>query len=346
MHWLDSYFDNRTQTVKGGTNTKAVPFGVVQGGTLGPTMFNLFMNDLASHVHFGRLYSYADDSQLEHCSKPDELSQLKSQIESYLKQLSRWFHTNGLKVNPAKTEFLLAGSPASTAKASTFSVDFQGVPLSQSENIKILGVHFDRYLNWEKQVSSVVQKCNGSIVTIRKLNLPSETTKMFIQSLVFPIFTYCLPVWAPKTVTARKRVEKVINFAVRTVTGLKKFDHVSRARMDLGWLTFNAMIDFRDVQRLHHVMWNRRASQRLKALIETRSQVSLRPTRATADETALQIPRCRLQSTKLSFPHRAIRSWNRLPAEVRRSRVKVFRRKTRKMMASTDWTISVYDGEM
>ena len=59
-HWLESYFADRIQTVKGGTSTEAVPFGVVEGGTLGPTMFNLFMNDLATHIHFGRLYSYAD----------------------------------------------------------------------------------------------------------------------------------------------------------------------------------------------------------------------------------------------------------------------------------------------
>ena len=293
-HWLESYFADRTQTVKGGTSTEAVPFGVVQGGTLGPTMFNLFMNDLATHIHFGRLYSYADDSQLEHCAKPDELSQLKRHIEADLGQLSRWFHSNGLKVNPTKTEFLLAGTQASTAKVSALTVNFEGVPLRHSESITILGVHFDSHLNWEKQVSSVAQKCNGTIVTIRKLKLPSETTKMLIQALVFPLITYCLPVWAPRSVNVRKIIENVINFAVRTVTGLRKFDHVSGARSNLGWLPFEAMIDLRDVQRIHHVLWNRNGSQQLRALVETRSQLSLRPTRATADETVLLVRKCRL----------------------------------------------------
>ena len=207
---------------------------MVQGGTSGPNMFNLFMDDLATHIHFGRLYSYADDSQLEHCAKPDELSQLKRHIEADLGQLSRWFHSNGLKVNPTKTEFLLTGTPASTAKVSALTVNFEGVPLRHSESIQILGVHFDSHLNWEKQVSFVAQKCNGTIVTIRKLKLPSETTKMLIQALVFPLITYCLPVWAPRSVTVRKRIEKVINFAVRTVTGLRKFDHVSGVRSNLG----------------------------------------------------------------------------------------------------------------
>ena len=178
--------------------------------------------------------------------------------------MSRWFHSNGLKVNPTKTEFLLAGTPANIAKMSDVSVKFEGVPLRCSENIKILGVHFDSHLDGEKHVNAVVQKCNRSILSIRKLNLPRETTKMLIQALVFPIITYCLPVWAPKSKSLRKRVEKVLNFAVRAVTGLRKFDRVSGARSGLGWLTFDAMIDLRDVQRVHHIMWHSDASQLLR----------------------------------------------------------------------------------
>ena len=179
----------------------------------------------------------------------------------------------------------------------------------------------------------VAQKCSGAIVTIRKLNLPRETTKMLIQALVFPMIMYCLPVWAPKFKTLRNRIEKVINFAVRTVTGLRKFDHVSRARAELGWLTFDAMIGLRDVQRIHHIMWHRDASQQLRALLETRSQVSLRLTRSTADETMLHFPKCCLQSTKLSFPHRAVATWNRLPQDMRVSRAAAFKRKMCKFLA-------------
>ena len=37
--------------------------------------------------------------------------------------------------------------------------------------------------------------------------------------------------------TNEARLAKVINFATRVVTGLRKFDHVSRARVDLGLCT-------------------------------------------------------------------------------------------------------------
>ena len=43
-HLLRSYclFRELDPDCEGGTGTEEVPFGVVQGGTLGPTIFNLF----------------------------------------------------------------------------------------------------------------------------------------------------------------------------------------------------------------------------------------------------------------------------------------------------------------
>ena len=112
-----------------GEQHKEVSFGVFQGGTLGPTMFNLLTNDTVSHIQFGHLFSYVEDSQLVHCAKPDDLFQLKCHIEDYLCRLARWFNSNGLKVNPTKTEFLITGTTANTTKVSDWAVSFQCVPL-------------------------------------------------------------------------------------------------------------------------------------------------------------------------------------------------------------------------
>ena len=154
-----------------------------------------------------------------------------------------------------------------------------------------------------------------------------------METLMFPILRYCLPVWAPKTQILRNRIEKVINFAVRSVTGLRKYDHASRARTELGWVTFEEMIKLRDVHRIYHMMWNDEGSERLRSLIERRSQVSLRSTRASDDETVLHTGRCRLQATKSSFPHRAVATWNSLPSSVRRCSAVSFRKEALSCLA-------------
>ena len=131
----------------------------------------------------------------------------------------------------------------------------------------------------------------------------------------------------------RNLMEKVINFAVRTVIGLKTYDHISQARTELEWVTFEAMIKLRDVHCIYHIMWNDEGSARMRSLIERRSQVSLRSTRTSDDETVLHTSRCRLQATKSSFPHRAVATWNSLPSSVRRSSAVRFKKEAQSCLA-------------
>ena len=222
---------------------------------------------------------------------------------------------------------MIAGTPRSTDRAASLTVQFDDVQLHHSNKIKILGVTIDQHLNFESQTGEVAQRCNRTIASIRKLNFPKDISQKVIQALVFPFVTYCLPAWAPSTQKQRKRIQKVLNFAVRTATGLRKYDHVSQSRRDLGWMSFEEMIAMRDAQRIHFIMWNDESSQQIKSLIETRAQVSERQTRSTVDESVLQIPRCRLQTTKMMFPHRAVMTWNGLPRNLRRGSMAALKKK-------------------
>ena len=330
-HWIENYFTGRTQTVKGGQQSRDVPFGVVQGGTLGPIMFSLYTNDLASHITYGKLISYADDSQILHSGDPKSLHNFREKIEADLSAVSRWFTCNGLKVNPTKTEFIILGTKRNTDHTRSFEVNFNDVMLKQSGKIKILGIEVDQNLTWESQCGKVAQKCNYTVASIRKLNFPKQTTATILQALMFPLITYCLPVWAPGTVDLRNRIQKAINFGIRVSSGLRKRDHITQSRKDLKWMTFDEWIDLRDAQRIQSIIFNERAPEALKSLVEKRSQTSQITTRAVTDGLILNTARCRLESTKRSFPYRAVHVWNSLPRSVReKSSAAAFGRQARK----------------
>ena len=157
-HWLLDYFAGRTQSVEGSTTTE-VTYGVVQGSILRPIMFNIFTNDLSCHLsRHASVISYADDSQIIHSSRPTPSDQAElrlTAVEADLTELSAWFTSNGLKVNPSKTELMLFGTAPSLKKAADFSIRFDGVNLKQGQNIKILGVVLDPELSMKQQVSNV-----------------------------------------------------------------------------------------------------------------------------------------------------------------------------------------------
>ena len=218
------------------------------------------------------------------------LASLRSRVETDLAAISQWFHCNGLKINPSKTELIVLGTPAQTSKAANLNITFGDVQLLPSDCVKILGVYLDKNLTWQKHTGKVSQRCFGILVTINKLKhvLSRSTNKTLIELLVFPHILYCLPAWAPTTDLQRKRVDKVINFAVRVATGKRKYDHVTESRSSLGWLTLSQTVFVRDCIRLYRAIHETDGPRAIRDLIRRRSEISQRSTRATSDGTILQ----------------------------------------------------------
>ena len=110
--WFESYLDTRTQSVRindGMSSKQQVPFGVPQGSILGPILFTIFINDLSTIAHNCLLVQYADDSQFLHSDSVNNLNTLIRNTEHTLTQAKLCFDTNGLKLNPHKTECMFIG---------------------------------------------------------------------------------------------------------------------------------------------------------------------------------------------------------------------------------------------
>jgi len=69
-------------------------------------------------------------------------------------------------------------------------------------------------------------------------SLPTAIVKMLMESLVFSRYTYALPVWGPAiNRDCLSRLDRLQNRAVRLTCGLRRYDHVSRCKAGLGWLS-------------------------------------------------------------------------------------------------------------
>ena len=72
-----------------------------------------------------------------------------------------------------------------------------------------------------------------------------------MDTLVLSQF-YALPVWGPSLGTAAvSRLQRLCNRAVRVTCGLRKYDHVSAARHNLGWLPFELLVQYRTLVLMH-----------------------------------------------------------------------------------------------
>ncbi len=108
--FMCSYLSDRFQRAKipnEGSSWMALLKGIPQGSTLGPSLFNIFMNDIFYYMEICNLVNYADDNTLRKL--------LTSQIgikctKTRYKNAMEWFAKNVMEANPSKFQFMLMKS--------------------------------------------------------------------------------------------------------------------------------------------------------------------------------------------------------------------------------------------
>ena len=149
-------------------------------------MYNIGYWCLRTHQHVSH-QQFADDTQLYISLYAADCSGCLSQIENCLQSLHTWFYTNGLALNPDKSDCILLGTIQRAASLESISaVNIAGSIVPLSRHLKTLGVTFDCRLSFDQHVSSI---CKSSYFHIRALrhirsSLTVDTANSIACSLV------------------------------------------------------------------------------------------------------------------------------------------------------------------
>ena len=104
LKWTVSYLTSRKQFVKIDdrvSESLQLTLGAPQGSIMGPLLFNLYVTDLNSELD-ATCHQYADDTTLYRHSKPSELNESVSALQSTLRKLEDWSERSNLVINPEK----------------------------------------------------------------------------------------------------------------------------------------------------------------------------------------------------------------------------------------------------
>ena len=224
--------------------------GVYQGGSLSCVLYSLFSNDLGLHVDSGvNVVQYADDVQVLTSGKKQDLPRIVAKMEDTLNTLFQWFCQHHMKVNERKTQVIVIGTPAMLRDTGNVTITFNGSQIHDSETVRNLGVTMDKHLNYQAYIDALTGRCTGALIALNNARhvIPSRSLATLAQTLVISVVHYCISVYGTCNATQLKRVQKVINFCARVVSGRNRHDHISDVLKRLGWLNARQLVEYHTI---------------------------------------------------------------------------------------------------
>ena len=237
IQWFRSYLTGRTQVtdiVGTMSEPKGVTCGVPQGSILGPLLFLLYINDMASAVRC-KLLLYADDSALIASGK--NVADIESMLNPELDYVSNWPIDNKLSLHLGKTQSILFGTKRRLNTGAKLNVICNGYVIESKSNITYLGVTPDQFLSGEIIASNILFKNSNKLKFLcrngGKFNL--KTKNLLIFALIQCHFDYTCSAWynglskklkCRMQCTQNKIIRLMLNAPWRFHVGANEFKHV------------------------------------------------------------------------------------------------------------------------
>ena len=137
--------------------------------------------------------------------------------------------------------------------------------------------------------------------------LPQRLLPRITDAPLFSHLRYCAQVYGSANCATITKLQKIINFSAKIISGRRRSDHVSDVLRDLGWLSALQHTAYFDMCLLNRVLNDGES-------VALRSQLSYNHehiTRVTRQSDHLCLPRPRNNHGKRAYTYRAVSLYNR-----------------------------------
>ena len=190
------------------------------------------VSDLPAAVGAGHdTIGYADDVTL--WASDASLSALSSTLSARAKKMVDFAASNGLILNPEKTQLLLAGRKLREEERKTFEVAVADVTLTPAPHMEFLGVKIDHKLSFASHLTDVAEsaKVKGALVRRLAAQVPQSYLRPLASGLVRGKTEYAAAaIYSPRLSTAAptmgtvKTIQVAVNGAARAVCRVRLTD--------------------------------------------------------------------------------------------------------------------------
>ena len=172
LDWISCYLRNRKFSVhidSFSSNTKTINFSIPQGSILGPTLFNCYVSTLMEIIPENEenfVSGYADNHAIINTFHPENIDISPKLVSDIC--IKDWMNRNQLKMNDAKTEFIVFGSKHQVQRNDLKSLNIDNTTVKAKLVIKFLDAFLDESLNMKIHISNRTKNALYNLYLIKK----------------------------------------------------------------------------------------------------------------------------------------------------------------------------------
>ncbi|KAI5738828.1 hypothetical protein M8J77_011653 [Diaphorina citri] len=240
LRYLSKFLYNRRIRVKCNgilSDTFLLENGIIQGSSLSPLLFIVFMDDLLEITQLPmRSLLFIDDLLVVARSK--SLDTLVHRFQTTLDRLLLWSKRNGLVFSSDPSKSMCINFSRSRNPPTPVLL-YDGRPLKFVDKTKFLGVVWDSKLSWLPHVNYVKQRSLSALnvlkmVSNKQYGVRRSTLLRLYKAYVLPIFDYGCIVYNSARDTSLKKLDPVHNLGIRIATGALRSSPVHSLYVESG----------------------------------------------------------------------------------------------------------------
>ncbi|XP_054721326.1 uncharacterized protein LOC129231105 [Uloborus diversus] len=226
-YWIHNFINNRSAQVEWRGNYSAKFYtnrGVPQGAVLSPFLFQIYIADLCqAHYRNTKLFTYADDIFL--ISSGAEIDTALNDLQAALLKIQEWCECWHMKIVPEKC---VAINFSNKKKKTNRNLSINGKNIKWSEDIRILGLIFDRNLTFKNHINHLSQKVYKytnilKAVASKRWGARTKDLLIIAKSCIKSKINFGSHIFSSCSQTNKKKIETIYHSAIRVAVGLPKF---------------------------------------------------------------------------------------------------------------------------
>lgn len=216
IKFVSNYLLDRSQRVRWRfqfSNFRGITSGVPQGSSIGPVLFSYFLSDMTIDNDIC-IMKYADDIFL--CGAVTK-NYSSSPLQLSYQQVGDWMDRNKMSVRTDKCKQI---SITLRTRNIESGWEFEDIPIV--DNLKILGIIFDKRLNWKSHCEMISKKSSSRLYVLRQLKPFLNKNELFriYEACIRSILEYGSPLFVNLQSNQSSLLDKVQSRSHKIICGL------------------------------------------------------------------------------------------------------------------------------